>query len=146
MSNPEPSGGISILRYQDVRAAISFLEGAFGLELTFAAEHDGAVVHAQLRAGSTRIFLSPDHDGDVYGMRSPLALNGTNQCVYLVVETDIDGHAARAAEAGATIVAAPHDTDYGGREYSCSDPEGHIWSIGTYPGEPLPDSTEPAPH
>jgi uncharacterized glyoxalase superfamily protein PhnB len=22
--------------------------------------------------------------------------------------------------------------DYGGRDYTCRDPEGHIWSFGTY--------------
>jgi uncharacterized glyoxalase superfamily protein PhnB len=24
------------------------------------------------------------------------------------------------------------DQDYGGRLYSCLDPEGHLWSFGTY--------------
>jgi uncharacterized glyoxalase superfamily protein PhnB len=29
------------------------------------------------------------------------------------------------------------DTDYGSREYSVRDPEGHLWSFGTYnPGKP----------
>lgn len=126
---------MSILRYQDLRAAISFLERAFGLELVFAAEDGDVIVHAQLRAGRSRVLLSPDKPGDAYGMRTPLALAGTNQCVYLVVGSDVDAHAARAEEAGAAIVAAPHDTDYGGREYSCRDLEGHIWSVGTYMGE-----------
>jgi uncharacterized glyoxalase superfamily protein PhnB len=26
----------------------------------------------------------------------------------------------------------PNDTDYGSREYMVRDPEGHLWSIGTY--------------
>jgi uncharacterized glyoxalase superfamily protein PhnB len=26
----------------------------------------------------------------------------------------------------------PTDEDYGGRDYVCRDPEGHVWSFGTY--------------
>ena len=26
----------------------------------------------------------------------------------------------------------PGDADYGGRGYSCLDPEGHLWNFGTY--------------
>lgn len=132
---PTPTAAVSILRYQDLRAAISFLERAFGLELIVAVEDSDVIVHAQLRAGLSRVFLSPDQPGDVYGMRTPLALAGTNQCVYLVIGSDVDAHAAHAEAVGAVIVAAPHDTDYGGREYSCRDFEGHIWSVGTYMGE-----------
>ena len=33
------------------------------------------------------------------------------------------------------IVMEPHDTDYGSREYGARDPEGNLWSFGTY----LPD-------
>lgn len=132
-------GAVSILRYQDLRAAVAFLANAFGIECTFAAEANGMIVHAQLRVGSSRLFLSPDNPDDLYAMRSPTVLPGTNQCVYLVVASDaeVDDHARRAEAAGAVIVAAPHDTDYGGREYSCRDLEGHIWSVGSYGGEPL---------
>jgi uncharacterized glyoxalase superfamily protein PhnB len=24
------------------------------------------------------------------------------------------------------------DEDYGGRDYSCRDPEGHVWNFGSY--------------
>ena len=126
------------LRYRDLTAAIEFLPKAFGLEVTFVAT--GAadqVVHAQLSAGSTLIYLSPDVVDDRYGMHSPLALNGTNQCLCLVIVGDIDDHASMAQQAGAVLVNPPHDTDYGGREYSCRDFEGHVWSIGTYAGEPV---------
>jgi uncharacterized glyoxalase superfamily protein PhnB len=34
--------------------------------------------------------------------------------------------------AGAEIVMEVEDQDYGGRLYSCLDPEGHLWSFGTY--------------
>jgi uncharacterized glyoxalase superfamily protein PhnB len=37
-----------------------------------------------------------------------------------------------AVAAGAEIVEKLADADYGGRGYSCRDPEGHVWSFGTY--------------
>jgi uncharacterized glyoxalase superfamily protein PhnB len=51
--------------------------------------------------------------------------------MYLVV-ADPDAHHERAAGAGADIVRAPQDTDYGAREYSARDLEGNVWSFGTY--------------
>jgi uncharacterized glyoxalase superfamily protein PhnB len=51
--------------------------------------------------------------------------------VYAVVE-DIDAHYERAMAAGAEIVRQLADTGYGSREYSVRDPEGHLWSFGTY--------------
>ena len=34
--------------------------------------------------------------------------------------------------AGATVVMDLEDKDYGSREFSCRDPEGHLWNFGTY--------------
>ena len=42
----------------------------------------------------------------------------------------------RARAAGAEIIAGPHDTDYGSRDFAARDPEGNRWSFGTYRGEP----------
>jgi len=70
-------------------------------------------------------------------MDSALALNGTSQCPCLVIDVDEHAaHAAHAEQAGAELINPPHDTDHGGREHSCRDPEGHVWSIGTNAGEP----------
>lgn len=128
---------IPILRYRHPAAAIEWLCNAFAFVRHFAAEDDGVVVHAQLRLGDALIFLGPDHKDDRYGMHSPLSLNGTNQCVYIATEENIDAHCARAKGAGAEMITAPHDTPYGGREYTCMDLERHVWSVGSYKGEPL---------
>ena len=53
------------------------------------------------------------------------------QSAYVIVE-DADAHYARAKAAGAEIVVEIEDQDYGGRLYSCRDPEGHLWNFGTY--------------
>lgn len=128
---------IPILRYRDPAAAVEWLCNAFSFKSHFVAEDGGVVVHAQLRLGDALIFIGPDHEDDKYGMHSPLSLNGTNQCVYIATEENIDAHCARLREAGAEIITAPHDTPYGGREYSCMDLERHVWSVGSYKGEPL---------
>ena len=53
------------------------------------------------------------------------------QGLYVVVE-DVDGHYARAKAAGAEIVLDLKTQDYGGRDYTCRDLEGHVWTFGTY--------------
>ena len=53
------------------------------------------------------------------------------QSPYVIV-ADADAHYARAKAAGAEIVMDIKDEDYGGRGYSCRDPEGHVWNFGTY--------------
>jgi uncharacterized glyoxalase superfamily protein PhnB len=64
-------------------------------------------------------------------MKTPRELAGVNQGVYVIVD-DIDEHYERARNAGAEIVRPLADTDYGSREYMARDPEGNIWSVGTY--------------
>ena len=56
---------------------------------------------------------------------------GQTQSIYLVVP-DPDAVFARAKAAGAQIVLELKDQDYGGRDFSCFDLEGHLWTIGSY--------------
>lgn len=42
---------------------------------------------------------------------------------------------SRATSAGAEVLTAVYETDYGSREFVVSDPEGNRWSFGTYRGE-----------
>ena len=64
--------------------------------------------------------------------KPPSALGGAvSQSPYIIVE-DADKHYARAVAAGAEIVMEIKDEDYGGRDYSCRDPEGHVWNFGSY--------------
>jgi uncharacterized glyoxalase superfamily protein PhnB len=53
------------------------------------------------------------------------------QSPYVVV-SDIDALYERAKAAGAEIVIEIKDQDYGSRDFSCRDPEGHLWNFGTY--------------
>ena len=49
-----------------------------------------------------------------------------------VIVVDADVVFARAKSAGGTIVRELQNTDYGSREFTVKDPEGHSWSVGTY--------------
>ena len=72
---------------------------------------------------------------EAFGFERHLVVPGDGgtitQSAYIVVP-DADAHYARAKRAGAEIVLDIKDEDYGGRGYSCRDPEGQLWNFGTY--------------
>ena len=125
---------IPCLRYRDAPAAIDWLCTAFGFEKQLVVpDSDGGIAHAQLSYGNGMIMLGSVVDGE-YGrlMKQPDEIGNANtQSCYLVVN-DADAAYRRAREAGAEIVLDIKDEDYGGRGFTCRDPEGHIWSLGTY--------------
>jgi uncharacterized glyoxalase superfamily protein PhnB len=122
---------IPFLAYDDARAAVSWLEAAFGFEQSALHETpDGRVAHAEMCFGDSMVMLGSAFEND-WGMRTPHELGGVNQGVYVIVD-DIDGHHEQARSRGAEIVRPLADTDYGSREYMARDPEGNIWSFGTY--------------
>jgi len=124
---------IPALRYRDARRAIEFLCDAFGFERQAVYEGEGGVIeHAQLTFGNGMVMLGSERD-TAYGrlMKSPREAGGGTMSNYLVI-TDADAHYARAKAAGAEIVIELATQDYGGRDYTARDPEGHIWTFGTY--------------
>ena len=62
-----------------------------------------------------------------------MALRSGTFGVYVVTDNP-DALHDRALAAGATLVRALNDTDYGSREFAVKDPEGNRWSFGTYRG------------
>jgi len=126
---------VPCLRYRDAPAAIEWLGRAFGFETHLVVPGpDGGIAHAELRLGRGVIMLGSVRD-DGFNWQPPQKGGPVTQSVYAVVE-DADAHHRRAKAAGAEIVRDLQDTDYGSREYSARDPEGHLWHFGTYrPGE-----------
>jgi uncharacterized glyoxalase superfamily protein PhnB len=113
------------LRYRDAHAAIDFLCNAFGFERhAVFTDDDGNVVHAELAYNGGMVMLGSEKD-DLFG---PHAGQGWT---YVVV-SDPDAHHQRAKDASAQIIRPLEDQDYGSRDYSARDPEGNIWSFGTY--------------
>ena len=56
---------------------------------------------------------------------------GEPASIYVIVD-DADAHHDRAVAHGAEVVFPLKDEDYGGRDYTARDPEGNLWSFGTY--------------
>ena len=85
-----------------------------------------AVSHAELRFGDQFIMFGSVSEGD------PRFNQGVGRTTLYVVVDDPDSLHARAKEAGAEIVMEPTDQDYGSRDFAAHDPEGNLWSFGTY--------------
>jgi uncharacterized glyoxalase superfamily protein PhnB len=120
------------LRAHDARGLIRFLVDAFGFEETVVYGESDVVVHAQLSwplGGGVMLGSVRAEANDGW----PLA-PGNAGCY--VVTDDPDGLHDRAVAAGAQLVQPLHDTDYGSRDFAVRDPEGNLWSFGTYRGEP----------
>jgi uncharacterized glyoxalase superfamily protein PhnB len=116
------------LRYRDARAALEFLQRAFGFEPLHVFDGpDGGVAHAEVRAGRGIVMLGDQRD-DRFG-------DHVGQGWVYVAVPEVDGLFARAREAGGEVVMEPTDQDHGSRDMSVRDPEGNLWSFGTYEPE-----------
>jgi uncharacterized glyoxalase superfamily protein PhnB len=122
------------MRYRDAPAAIDWLCDTFGFEPQLVVPNeDGSIAHAQLAFGNGMIMLGSAFDTE-YGrlLKQPSETgNFVTQSAYLVVN-NADQVYGRVLEAGGKILLDIKDEEYGGRGFTCSDLEGHIWSIGTY--------------
>lgn len=134
------------IRYVDARAAIAFLGSAFGFEphVVYDAP-DGSVAHAELALGDQFIMLGTSRN-DRYPVRSPREVGGVTGGTYVALDdaSAIDALHRRAVAAGAEVLDPPHDTDYGSHDFSARDPEGHVWSFGTYRPGVAAGSGEPS--
>jgi uncharacterized glyoxalase superfamily protein PhnB len=125
------------MRFTDAPAAISFLENAFGFRRLHVYENpDGTVAHAELAFGPSILMLGSDRDDRLRGRKAGQGW------MYVAVD-DADAACERARAGGAEIVAEPYDTEYGSRDFTARDPEGNVWSFGTY--RPAPDAAEVSP-
>ncbi|MGY2080685.1 VOC family protein [Modestobacter sp. SYSU DS0657] len=129
---PPPPTVWPAFRARDARAVIRFLVDALGFEETLVVADGDHVVHAELSwppGGGVMLGSVRDVPDDPWPAQPGTA------AAYLVTD-DADAVHARALAAGAEVVQQVHDTDHGGREFAVRDPEGNLWSVGTYRGEP----------
>jgi uncharacterized glyoxalase superfamily protein PhnB len=129
MTNPPPQVWPT-LRADDAPALIRFLVDVVGFEETAVYRDGDLVAHAQLSwplgGGVMLGSVRPD---------SEWALTPGTFGAYVVTD-DPDGLYARVAAAGARVIRELVDQEYGSREFAIADPEGNLWSFGTYRGEP----------
>jgi uncharacterized glyoxalase superfamily protein PhnB len=140
----EPGGTVvPTLRYRDVAAAIDWLCNALGFDKQLVVNgDDGAVRYAELAFGNGMIMLGPaEGSGLDRFMTQPADTGGVETQICYLFVADAIAHCARAKAAGAEIVFDIDDAQSNGRGYSCRDPQGHVWNIGTYD----PWKRQPAP-
>lgn len=125
---------VPALRYRDAPAAIDFLCDVLGFERKLVVPGaDGTIAHAELTLGKTGMLMlgSADPGGRDKYMRLASEAGGVTATCYVVV-AEVDAHYDRACAAGAEILRPIEDQEYGGRDYTCRDPEGNVWTFGSY--------------
>jgi uncharacterized glyoxalase superfamily protein PhnB len=112
--------------YEDIRAALSFLERAFGfreIRSSRMADADGVIHHANVEFGGSVIGIGTQ---GAHGATSPKSAGSASQYISVYVD-DIDAHYERARAAGAQIGRGPRDHAREYRAYEALDLEGHRW-------------------
>ncbi|MFY3548703.1 VOC family protein [Achromobacter insolitus] len=118
------------MRCRDADAMIRWLTSVVGFTEHAVYREGGAVLHAELAYGSSLLMLGQHRDDD-YGKLVGDLQGRRTDALYLAVD-DPDALHKQVRVAGATIETPPYDTAYGSREFACRDPEGNLWSFGTY--------------
>lgn len=116
------------LTYRDADGAIAWLKAVgFAEHETYRDDRDPAVVtHAQL--------LWPAGGGVMLGTYrdKPDWPSRPGQASAYAVTDDVDAVYEAAVTAGGRSMHPPRDEDYGGRSAAVADPEGNLWSFGSY--------------
>lgn len=125
---------IPTIQYHDANKAVIWLCEIFGFRpKTVFKDESENVQHAELLHGNGLIMIGPRSDTP-FGqlIKTPQELNGkVSSCIYVIVE-DVDAHYQKAIDGGAEIVLELVTQSYGGKDYTCRDFEGYLWSFGTY--------------
>jgi uncharacterized glyoxalase superfamily protein PhnB len=118
------------LTYDDAPAAITFLTTTLGFVATAVYPEDDPtqIGHAQLDwpEGGGIMLGSRQREGwpDIRGHGSAYVVTDDPAAVY-----------ARVVAAGCRVLRDLRDEDYGGSGFVMLDPEGNMWSFGSYRGE-----------
>ena len=129
---PIPPKGVPRLAphlfYNDVGAALDWLEKAFGFKVrNRIVDKTGVVVHGELEIADALVMLGLTAEHAHW--ESPLSFGGkATQRLFIYIE-DVDAHFQRARAAGAYIHMEPTDQWHGDRVYEAVDPEGHRWKF-----------------
>ncbi|QOC91685.1 VOC family protein [Micromonospora craniellae] len=122
------------IAYENPAKAIEWLVNTFGFTtLGLFDDGQGNVYHAELKIGDHGlIMINPANAGLRLG--EPRALGAATAGTFVRVETDteVDALHARAVAGGAEILLPPESKPHDSYEFTCQDPQGHVWTIATY--------------
>ena len=132
---------VPAIAYDDAPAGIRWLTNVLGLRLVRKFETpDGTIAHAELAWRTSMVFVHARP-----GNENPWSVVGPAS-IALAVDSagDVDTHYRRAIAAGADIVRPAYDSKTpafpnGARQFDVRDPEGNLWTIGTYRPRITPD-------
>jgi uncharacterized glyoxalase superfamily protein PhnB len=111
---------VPVLVYPDVRAAVAWLERAFGFAERVRIGEDH---RAQLSVGDVAVIVA-----DVRHAQRPPRPGEVTHSVLVRVE-DARAHCEHARAGGARIHMEPTDFEYGERQYGAEDLAGHRWTF-----------------
>jgi uncharacterized glyoxalase superfamily protein PhnB len=112
---------IPVLVYPDVRAAVAWLDAAFGFAERVRIGEDH---RSQMRIGSDGAVIVADVRGE---NQPPQA--GVSTHLIKVRVTDVDAQLERARSHGARVLQEPTEFEYGERECTVEDLAGHRWQF-----------------
>jgi uncharacterized glyoxalase superfamily protein PhnB len=126
---------IPSFRYRDAQAAIRWLERALSFTRKAVYEKpDGTVEHAELVFGNGMIMLgsasNPSPYPQIAAHPDEIGQRVTSPA-YVIVQDATTVYAAVQA-AGGSIIMPLQEMSYGGKAFTCLDPEGYVWSVGEY--------------
>lgn len=124
------------LYYENMDDALVWLTKMFGFVEHFRfALPDGQLHGVMMHHGDAWIMLK----NSVPTQTSP-AKNGVRTQSLSVFLDDVEEHYRHAKSSGAQIVEELFDTEYGERQYSALDLEGHLWTFSKHIRDVSPDS------
>lgn len=133
-NKPHRTAVIPGMTYRDAPAAIEWLCRAFGFE-----KHavypgpDNTIMHSELTLGDGMIMIGSVANNPRANLyEQPDETGGAETRSVNLIVPDADAIYARAKAAGAEITLEITDKPYGGRGFSCRDPERHQWNVDTY--------------
>jgi uncharacterized glyoxalase superfamily protein PhnB len=125
---------IPAIAYDDAPAAIRWLTDVLGLRVIRKFEMpDGNIAHAELAWRGAMVFVhTRPHKENPWSVVGPAS-------IALASDTteEVDRHYERAVAAGADIVRPAYTSrtpafPTGSRQFDVRDPEGNLWTVGTY--------------
>lgn len=129
---------VPCLLYHDAPAMIDWLCKVIGFEKkAIYTDDQGKVMHSELTLGMGMIMVgstaAPD-DPNPWAqlVKHPSEFNKVETQSPSLYVDDPDAVYAKVKENGGEVVLDIEDKNYGGRGFCCRDPEGHLWTIGSY--------------
>lgn len=128
---------IPCINYKDATTAIEWLCNAFGFQKKLIVpDGNDKIIHAELTLGNIMIMIGSSDSETQFSkfIKHPSDIGGfETQSPYIVLDDkEIDEHYKTAKKNGAKIIIELKSEEYGGKNYSCCDIEGHIWNFGSY--------------